>query len=224
VFVSDYAVSGNSIVAAEVHQTFSLGYNAQIASRRSAGGSAPRYMAVVPQNLDTGPIVGGLYDSVTGGPITPLCFGDGTGTPCPCGNTGAIGHGCRNSANAFGGLLSSTGSASTSADSLLLTSGFEPSTSSTVFFQGTGTTNGGSGVVYGDGLKCISGALKRLGTKISFGGAAHYPATGDPPVSVRGGVPPTEGTFFYQAWYRNFGGPCGSGINMTNALKVVWTP
>ncbi len=221
--ISDYSVSGNSIVASEVHQLLTSGAYPQVASRRSAGGSAPRYLAVGEQGASRD-VVGGFYDSVTGGSITGFCFGDGTGHACPCGNTGALGHGCRNSTNAFGGQLTSTGNASTTADTLTLISNFEPSTSSTVFIEGTGVVNGGTGAVFGDGLRCLSGTIKRLGSKISFAGSAHYPASGDLAVSVRGNVPHLGGTFFYQAWYRNFGGPCGSGINMTNGLEIVWTP
>jgi hypothetical protein len=36
--------------------------------------------------------------------ITPFCFGDGSGAPCPCANTGAPGSGCANSVST-GALL-----------------------------------------------------------------------------------------------------------------------
>jgi hypothetical protein len=220
--LSDYVMSGNSIISAEVHKLLTSGANPHIASRRGAGGPASRYLAVG-ESGTVRDVVGGFYDSVSGGPITSYCLGDGTGHACPCGNTGAPGHGCRNSANAFGGQLTTTGGASTVADTLTLVTNFEPSTSSTVFIQGTGMVNGGSGAIFGDGLRCLSGTIKRLGSKISIAGSAHYPAAGDLTISVRGNVPASGGTFFYQAWYRNFGGPCGTGINMTNGLKIVWT-
>ncbi|MBI5362861.1 MAG: hypothetical protein HZA53_06755 [Planctomycetes bacterium] len=53
-------------------------------------------------------------------PGVPFCFGDGSGSACPCGNTGAIGHGCANSANANDALLTATGAASLANDTLVL--------------------------------------------------------------------------------------------------------
>jgi hypothetical protein len=48
---------------------------------------------------------------------TPYCFGDGSGTACPCANPGAGGEGCANSGGA-GGRLAASGSASVAADDL----------------------------------------------------------------------------------------------------------
>ena len=77
----------------------------------------------------------------------PYCFGDGSGTACPCGNTGAPGHGCANSIYAAGGLLTATGVASVSADTVVLSGSSMPS-STALYFQGTAKT----GVVLADGL------------------------------------------------------------------------
>src|SRR5690606_19672586 len=53
-----------------------------------------------------------------GPPSNAYCFGDGSGTLCPCGNTGAAGAGCANGANAGGGVLASSGSSSIAAADL----------------------------------------------------------------------------------------------------------
>ena len=50
----------------------------------------------------------------------PYCFGDGIGSACPCGNVGAIGRGCDNSAQSTGARLRAEGQAMISADSVTL--------------------------------------------------------------------------------------------------------
>jgi hypothetical protein len=77
---------------------------------------------------------------------------------------------------------------------------------------------------FGDGHRCIGSPEIRIGHKGVAGGSASYPQAGDPAISVRGGVPPTGGVRYYQAAYRNNGGPCGSGLNITNGVSVVWRP
>jgi|GEM_PF-1413050 len=156
-------------------------------------------------------------------PATPVCFGDGSGTPCPCGNSGAPGRGCANSVNSSGGLLATTGFASVSADSLVLLGSGMP-TSSALYFQGTSVIASGNGQVFGDGKRCTGGEVLRIDTATNFGGISQYPGAGDPGVSVRGFVPITGGMRVYQIWYRNpdpgFCTP--SFFNLTNALSVTW--
>ena len=56
------------------------------------------------------------------GPSTQqtFCFGDGSATACPCANSGEIGHGCENSFTTGGALLTSSGQAKISSDTLKL--------------------------------------------------------------------------------------------------------
>lgn len=156
-------------------------------------------------------------------PATGLayCFGDGTGTPCPCGNTGANGHGCANSIFAAGGLLTATGSASVAGDTVLLTAS-SMSGGISVYFQGTGQAS----LPLDDGLFCLSGGLVRVGTFGIAGGVSSNPPVAGVPISVKGGVPPAGATRFYQVVYRNaapaFCPP--ATLNRTNGLAVVWTP
>jgi len=151
---------------------------------------------------------------------TPYCFGDGTGTACPCANNGAAGNGCASSVNANGGNLSAGGTASVTADSVVLTGSGMPN-SSALYFQGTSQMNS----TFGDGLRCVSGQIIRLGTKLNAGGSSQYPAAGDPPVSVRGAIPAGGGLRTYQCWYRNAAAFCTpSTFNLTNGVEVVWAP
>ena len=153
-----------------------------------------------------------------------FCFGDGFGTPCPCNNKGGPGRGCANSANPQGALLRGSGVARVSADTFVLTASGLPGTASTLFLQYDAVLDGGLGAAFGDGLRCLSGNLIRLGTRTAAAGSAAYPSAGSPTVSVRGLVPPGS-VRFYQAWYRNAATFCTSEtFNLTNAIRVDWLP
>ena len=49
------------------------------------------------------------------------------------------------------------------------------------------------------------------------------PQAGNPPIHVLGQIGSSV-TRYYQAWYRNVLGPCGTGSNTTNGIAVMWTP
>jgi hypothetical protein len=161
--------------------------------------------------VSSAPDAGGAY-----------CFGDGTGTACPCGNSGAPGNGCASSVNASGANLIGQGIASVSNDSVVLVSTGTPD-SSVLFFQGTQSVNGGAGSVFGDGLRCAGGSVARLKTLSATAGEARVPGPLDPPLSLMGGVA-APGTYYYQAWYRNAAAFCTSAtFNLTNGYKLDWT-
>jgi hypothetical protein len=156
-------------------------------------------------------------------PISAYCFGDGSGASCPCGNNGAAGQGCDNSLG-HGATLVASGHAIVAADTFVLTGTGMPN-SSALYFQGTAQAGGGTGVVFGDGLRCSAGTIIRLGTKANVGGASSYPAGADLPTSVRGLVPASGGTRNYQVWYRNAAAYCtASTFNLTNGVSVSWAP
>jgi len=154
------------------------------------------------------------------------CFGDGTGTPCPCANqsSGGARQGCVNSLG-VGAELRAIGKASASLDSFALQSSNMPN-SAILYFQGTAVVNGGAGTPFGDGLRCVAGSILRLGTKFNSSGASSYPGPGDVPISVRGGIGPFGVvTRYYQGWYRNSASYCTTAtFNLTNALEVFWIP
>jgi hypothetical protein len=154
---------------------------------------------------------------------TAFCFGDGTGTACPCGNSGASGNGCASSVAPAGAHLAAMGAASVSQDGLVLIGSGMPN-SSVLYFQGTTQVSGGAGSVFGDGLRCGGGQIVRLATKANVQNGSMYPSVGDVAISIRGAIPPSGGTRTYQGWYRNVTGPCGSGFNLTNGVRVTWTP
>jgi hypothetical protein len=162
------------------------------------------------------------YTATGAGVGTPYCFGDGTGTACPCGNAGAAGNGCGNSLFATGANLSATGVASVSADSLSLTGTNMPN-SSALYFQGTTQQSGGAGSVFGDGLRCAAGSVIRLGTKNNAANTSSYPAAGDLSISVRGAIPGAGAVRTYQVWYRNAAAFCtASTFNLSNGLSITW--
>ena len=165
-------------------------------------------------------------------PGTPYCFGDDIDplvtTDCPCMNFGAPGQGCANSVNANGALLAASGATSdpiTGADTLVLQASGMPSINSiaAIFLQGATTTP--AGLVFGDGVRCASGTLIRLGSKATPGGVAQYPEASDMTVSQRGMVTQGSGvTRYYQTYYRNSSASfCPPAtFNVTNAYAIVW--
>jgi hypothetical protein len=155
------------------------------------------------------------------GSTTSYCFGDGSGTPCPCANNSPVGQG-RGCLHSFGNgaLLGVTGTPSVASDTIVLTGIDMPATSMALYFQGTLTTF--SGTVFGDGLRCAEGVVVRLGTTQNSMGQSQYPGPGDLPVSVRGGCSAGD-TRVYQLWYRNAATFCTtSTFNLSNAVEILW--
>jgi hypothetical protein len=167
----------------------------------------------------------GIFLLDRGVPVTSYCFGDGSGTPCPCGNSGAAGNGCANSVSPAGADLSASGQPSVTAANLVL-HGNGMGNSTCLFYQGTSELNGGLGLTFGDGLRCASGTIARLGIKTVVAGVAQYPDAGDPSIAVRGMIPAGGGvTRFYQGWYRNAPIFCTPAtFNLTNGLMTTWVP
>ncbi|MBK7644292.1 MAG: PQQ-dependent sugar dehydrogenase [Planctomycetes bacterium] len=161
---------------------------------------------------------------------TPGCFGDGTSaTACPCGNNGAAGRGCQNSITSGGAKLQGFGLPG--ADSLVLLSSGELPVATTIFLQGN--TLIPSGQVFGDGVRCAGGTLKRLYAKPASGGTVHAPLAGDLSITARSTqlgdpIAPQSGQVrYYQAYYRdpNAGfcpAPSGSTWNVSNMLTITW--
>jgi hypothetical protein len=175
-----------------------------------------------------------LYSDVTCGVVAPgtaYCFGDGsTATACPCGNFGAPGAGCNNSAGNGGASLSASGNASLSGDTLKFTQINELGSSLSIFLQGT--LNIPNGVVFGDGVRCVGGALKRLYVRAASGGTVSAPNVGtDPSVSsisaTLGDTITSGSTRFYGVYYRDASAtfcpnPPGNTWNIGNSYSVVW--
>lgn len=161
-------------------------------------------------------------------PYTGFCSGDASdfSTPCPCANTGEVGHGCENSKSTGGGALIATGTPSVSSDTLVLRAFGLPNATVALFVQGTAQRNAGSGTAFGDGLRCLDGVQIRLGqhTSSANGSVAFgFGIAGDPLVSVIGSIPSAGGTRYYQVHYRDGARYCTSeSFNWTNGIAIEW--
>jgi hypothetical protein len=160
--------------------------------------------------------------------FTSFCFGDGSGASCPCSNSGAAGHGCENSSSTGGAILTASGVASLSADSVHLTSSGEKPTATSVLLSGSVSVNS---LHYGDGLRCVGGTLKRLYTYNAVGGVVTMPQGSDPSISARsaanGDVISLGSTRVYQIYYRDPSTtfcptPNGGAFNISSAILVAW--
>ncbi|MBL8858303.1 MAG: hypothetical protein JNL28_07370 [Planctomycetes bacterium] len=156
-------------------------------------------------------------------PSTPICLGDGTGAPCPCGNTGAAGHGCGSNAFAGGAILTSAGiaGASPGTDTLVLTATDIPGPG--LFFQSNGLL--ATPANFGDGHLCAAVGIIRLGVVFPTAGVASYPGGLTPnPIHIQGGTANGQ-TKHYQCWYRSVPGLCGpNNYDLTQGLTLVWGP
>lgn len=148
-------------------------------------------------------------------PGTAYCFCDGSGTTPPCNNPGAAGEGCANSTG-HGAILSSVGTNSASADNLAFQAQHLLPNQPALLFAGNNAVNGGNGVVFGGGLRCAGANVQRLGIEVpnSLGNA-----TWGPGLRGQGGWNAGD-TRRFQVWYRNPGGSCGTGFNLSNGVEV----
>ena len=162
-------------------------------------------------------------------PGTAFCKGDGLGSAvnCPCNNLGALDHGCENSAGTGGARLTASGI--TSPDTVVLTSSDELPTALSIFLQGT--TDLTPGVLFGDGVRCVGGNLKRLYARNAVGGSVSAPIAGEPSLrqqSANLGDPIAPGsTRWYQVYYRDPAltfcpNPPGNSWNASSGYRIVW--
>ena len=127
-----------------------------------------------------------------------------------------IGECCR-----LGALLSGTGTPSLSGDTVVLHAD-QVTDQPGLFFQGDSSLNGGSGITFGDGIRCCGTNVIRLEIVPGAGGSAETTSaiSQHPQQMLSAGD-----TKCYQFWYRDpVGGPCGSTFNLSNALEVTWLP
>jgi hypothetical protein len=157
--------------------------------------------------------------------FSALCPGDAA---CPCGNAGAIGHGCENSGGSGGALLTGAGEASLSADTAQLSASGELPSALSIALQGDTLVGA---LAFGDGLRCAGGHLRRLYVGHASGGAVVFPQAGDASLSARSaalGDPLALGAIrVYQVYYRDpvlgfCPAPQGSTFNATQAIAIAW--
>ena len=228
IYAATVSIVGTHLANAEGHQNlaFSVLSENQVevaCPETSAGPDRPAFVVWREQTgADNGDIEGGLYES---DPFTSFCFPGQDGViDCPCGNDPTGNRGCDNSANTGGGAIAASGSVLL--DTVHLTASQMLPTSTTIFTQSSSVSN--VGVSFGDGVRCATGTLLRLGTKTASGGVASYPGASDPSITERSaalGSPISPGDKrYYFAYYRdpNFLFACSATYNATNAVQVQW--
>ncbi len=183
--------------------------------------------------LDTCDISGGSSADLNGNGVpdecepvgNAYCFGDGTGGACPCGNTGAPGHGC---ANSIGQSAALSAVGTTTPDAVTLSVSGELPSAFSLFLQGTSSVGP---FAYGDGLRCVGGTFKRLYSKNAVGGNVAAPTGAEPKIKTRSaalGDPIAPGsTRYYLVSYRDPNpsfcpDPPGSTFNASNSISIVW--
>ncbi len=154
----------------------------------------------------------------------------GEAAQAPCGNGGdtpaQIG-GCFNSTG-FKAFLDSTApsSPSVTADDLVFETYSVPSNVFGLYFMSRGEVR----IPFGDGLRCVGGPNRpvfRFAPAFSGTGGVlvHGPglvATSRARFPIAGHIDAGQ-TWRFQAWFRDPGGPCGSGFNLSNAGAVTFT-
>jgi hypothetical protein len=214
----------------------------QIRCGSGCGGSEVCFSATVGQTywVQIGTAVGAqgtnpLSLSITEGPCstgTPNCDPGVGGTMfCPCSNPpSAPGRGCNNSSNTGGASISATGSSSLSSDTVVFTTANEKPTALSIVLQGSAVNT--TGIVFGQGIRCVAGVLKRLYVKVASGGSITAPSGSDPTVSARSaslGDPIGAGQQrYYLVYYRDpivLGGCSATAtFNATNGWVLLWLP
>ena len=166
--------------------------------------------------------------------FTSLCDpGVGGVIACPCANPpGGPGAGCNNAAATGGASLTASGVAYLASDTLVFQTSGEKPTALSVLLQGTSLN--ASGAVYGQGVRCVGGILKRLFKQNAVFGGVTMPdfGAGDPSVSARsaakGNIISAGQSRWYLVFYRDpivLGGcPSASTFNATQSGRVDWNP
>jgi Tol biopolymer transport system component len=152
---------------------------------------------------------------------------------CPCGNPpSGRGRGCDNSSSTGGATLGASGIAYLSMDTLAFATGDERPNATSVLLQGDALDP--NGVVFGQGVRCASGGMKRMYVKTAVNGSITAPdlSAGDPTVSARSaqlGVPIQPGQpYYFLVYYRDpivLGGcSAASTFNATETGSVTYWP
>jgi hypothetical protein len=166
--------------------------------------------------------------------FTSVCDPGSSGViGCPCSNPpGGRDQGCDNSSATGGATLSASGGTYVSSDSLEFhVDGATPSALG-MLLQGTAAIP--TGAVYGQGVRCVGGSIKRLGTKHASGGSMTIPdfEAGDLQVTAasaaKGDLIQPGDSRYYLVYYRDpvvLGGcPATSTFNCTQTGSVQWSP
>jgi len=152
---------------------------------------------------------------------------------CPCSNPpSGPGRGCDNSSGTGGASLAASGGEYLSSDSVVFTTSGGKPTALHVVLQGVGSLP--AGAIYGQGVRCVAGSLKRLYAKAAVAGSITAPdfGAGDATVHARsaalGDVIAAGSTRWYMVFYRDptvLGGcSASSTFNTTQTRELLWQP
>jgi len=153
--------------------------------------------------------------------------------PCPLGSKATCTNadasaGCANSTGVGGRLLSniqSGGSVSLALDNLVLTASQLPLNVQGMVYMGRSSR---PPTTFYDGLRCINLPVLRHATKNSGASGSFALGPGIAALSLArfgaSGTISAGDTLFFQTWYRDPTGPCGTSANVTSAIKVTFLP
>ncbi|HUR29142.1 MAG TPA: hypothetical protein VM509_13215 [Planctomycetota bacterium] len=141
----------------------------------------------------------------------------------PCGNNDPTA-GCKNSTG-LGGKLGASGTSSVASDNLVLSGTQLPPVKPGLLLQGGSTI---APLAFFDGARCVNGPIFRhapmltsaTGTATNGPGLAAY-SVGN--FGAPGWITPGS-IWYFQFWHRDTAAPCGTHANLTNAVKVTFTP
>jgi formylglycine-generating enzyme required for sulfatase activity len=168
--------------------------------------------------------------SLAQNPMTSFCSpGQGGVIPCPCSNPpSGPDRGCDNSSASGGAVLSASGVAALTGDTLQFSTSGERPTATSIVLQAL--TSNTTGIAFGQGVRCVSNNLLRLYVKNAVGGSITAPIGTDLSVSARAAalgdsISPGQSRT-YAVYYRDpvvLGGcMSGSTFNITQSGSVVW--
>ena len=155
----------------------------------------------------------------TSDPIAPYGFGVG----CPCGNDDP-GAGCMNSTGS-GALLWASGTPSVVSDNLVLTVSDVPANQYGVIYIGAMQDN----APFGDGLRVVSpgppGSYVRFSVQNASGAGelVQGPGIAAEYLLLTGSAIHAGETWYFQGFYRDPAGSCGSAFNLSNGLAVTFS-
>ena len=143
----------------------------------------------------------------------------------PCANDGATDTGCANSTG-LGARMEGRGSSSLYMDDLSFEVVQLPPSTPGILFYAFGA---GPNTVLADGITCATGVKYRIP---SVQVASAFGVTNTPiglAAYIENNLPSVAhlllgASYYFQFWYRDPLGPCGSTSNVTNMVRIVVTP
>jgi len=132
---------------------------------------------------------------------------------------------CSTAPNSFGPgeQISASGTTSVAANDMALTATAGVPSEFGLFYYGTAAIN----VLFGDGFRCVGGLTYRLNppqTADIFGDTSRALDFNAAPMNAGGGMVIAGSTWHFQHWYRDPGGPGGTGFNLSDGLSAIFCP